>query len=318
MGAPKFLLSHLKLINSNNYLNAGLPMEDNKYPVLVFSHGLGTYPEQNILLMEDLASHGYVIFSINHTYFSMFSKFPDGRITENLDDEAAVDAESSRPEIAEFIEELFASRDTADISEKLDKAIKMAPKTVASEISKINIWSADQIFVLDEVKKLSSGERSSIFSGRLDLSRIGVFGFSMGGKATMQTCAQDERCHAGINIDGFSLVSHLEKPQSRPFMHLSNAENYFVEPVYEKAIGPSYSIRIAGTKHVNYTDLSIFSDLFKVIGLVGEIDGYRILKIENDYVGGFFDKHLKKRDVPLSNGPPDIYPEASFKSKNTQ
>ncbi|NRA59767.1 MAG: hypothetical protein HRU25_02420 [Psychrobium sp.] len=41
---------------------------DDKFPVLIFNHGLYLVAEQNTILMEHLASHGYVIFSIAHPY----------------------------------------------------------------------------------------------------------------------------------------------------------------------------------------------------------------------------------------------------------
>ena len=33
------------------------------YPVLIFSHGWGEHFSQNSILMEELASHGYIVFS---------------------------------------------------------------------------------------------------------------------------------------------------------------------------------------------------------------------------------------------------------------
>jgi hypothetical protein len=39
-----------------------------------------SFAEQNTLLMEHLASHGYVVFGINHTYTSMRVVSADGRV----------------------------------------------------------------------------------------------------------------------------------------------------------------------------------------------------------------------------------------------
>ena len=63
--------------------NAGrdLPVssKENRYPVLIFSHGWGEHYAQNTILMEELASHGYIVFSIAHHYECKFSSYPDGR-----------------------------------------------------------------------------------------------------------------------------------------------------------------------------------------------------------------------------------------------
>ena len=52
----------------NLMTNSGrdLPVSNHEkiYPVLIFSHGWGEYFSQNSVLMEELASHGYIIFSI--------------------------------------------------------------------------------------------------------------------------------------------------------------------------------------------------------------------------------------------------------------
>ena len=99
-------------------------------------------------------------------------------------------------------------------------------------------------------------------------------------------------------------------------MHMNSDQNPFNVIVYDKARGPSYSVQIKGTVHPNYTDLSIFSGLFRKIGLMGSIDGFRMLEIESDYVLAFFDKHLKGESVPLLDGPSSRYPEVIFKSAN--
>ncbi|MFH1737862.1 MAG: hypothetical protein ABIH23_02555 [bacterium] len=56
-------------------LNKGL-----LYPVLIFSHGSTAFRWQNVSLFEELASHGYVIASIDHTYSAIAVHFPDGRV----------------------------------------------------------------------------------------------------------------------------------------------------------------------------------------------------------------------------------------------
>jgi predicted dienelactone hydrolase len=48
-------------------------------PVLVFSHGGGELRETYAAQLEDLASHGYAVAAITHTYDSALAIFPDGR-----------------------------------------------------------------------------------------------------------------------------------------------------------------------------------------------------------------------------------------------
>src|SRR5690242_20293549 len=50
------------------------------FPVVVFSHGYWLYPNQNDGLFEQLASHGYVVVSIDHPRDSVDVKLDDGRV----------------------------------------------------------------------------------------------------------------------------------------------------------------------------------------------------------------------------------------------
>jgi predicted dienelactone hydrolase len=63
---PAFTFSHLTRIPSHSYLDAPIAAGQPPFPVLVFSHGNSFYASQNSLLMEHLASHGYIVFSIDH------------------------------------------------------------------------------------------------------------------------------------------------------------------------------------------------------------------------------------------------------------
>src|SRR5690606_39011641 len=50
------------------------------FPVLVYNHGGGWSRFSATFQMEELASHGYVVMSVDHTGFSQTSKFPDGYV----------------------------------------------------------------------------------------------------------------------------------------------------------------------------------------------------------------------------------------------
>ena len=49
------------------------------FPVVTFSHGLGSTGFQYTVLIEYLVSHGYVVASIEHTYTAKAIWFPDGK-----------------------------------------------------------------------------------------------------------------------------------------------------------------------------------------------------------------------------------------------
>ena len=74
------LLTYLKHAPTNAYEDAPLLAGAKELPTLFYSHGYGSFLSQNSALMEDLASHGYVVYSVQHTYDSSATVFPDGSV----------------------------------------------------------------------------------------------------------------------------------------------------------------------------------------------------------------------------------------------
>ncbi|MEV6173164.1 MFS transporter [Streptomyces sp. NPDC051954] len=55
------------------------PQLDGKWPVVLYSPGLGGQRESGTVLVQDLASHGYVVVTMDHTYETTV-EFPGGRV----------------------------------------------------------------------------------------------------------------------------------------------------------------------------------------------------------------------------------------------
>ncbi|MDY6896866.1 MAG: hypothetical protein SWZ49_02155, partial [Cyanobacteriota bacterium] len=57
----------LGAILTNSIANAPVARTQSNYPVLLFSHGFASLPEFNTINVEELASQGYIVATINHT-----------------------------------------------------------------------------------------------------------------------------------------------------------------------------------------------------------------------------------------------------------
>lgn len=70
-------------MRTNSRRDASMALGE-RYPVLLFSPGLGMVAEGYSALLENFASHGYVVVAINHPYLSGVTVLPNGRVAQYL------------------------------------------------------------------------------------------------------------------------------------------------------------------------------------------------------------------------------------------
>ena len=165
-------VTRIMAMATHSILDAALPPGTARYPVAVFAPGGGMKGLIYHALLEDLASHGWVVAAIDPPFNARAVRFPDGRVLGNL-----ADAERGWPR----------TRDR-DVERR--------------NYRERNVHLArDVSFVIDRLTALDRGDGP--FAGRLDLQRgVGVFGHSRGGQAAGTARLLDSRVCCGINIDG--------------------------------------------------------------------------------------------------------------------
>ncbi len=275
-------------------------------PVLVFSTGYGRIPADYTALAEDLASHGYAVAGIVNPYSAPVTVFPDGRVVER-------DLEGAIPEDSPAAEKAGA-----------DKLVK--------------VWAADIVSTMNQLERLDAGGNSR-FGGRLALGRIGVFGHSFGGAASAEACRTDGRCKAAIDLDGTPYGDVAGAGLAQPFMFMlsepvtppglmirffwgsrraydeeQESEAHAIDVIY-RASANGYRLVVRGARHFDFTDSALlFEPLMKILGMLGPIDGRRVLALTSDYVRAFFDRYLENADAPLLRGDQAAYPEVRIES----
>ncbi|HXH49135.1 MAG TPA: hypothetical protein VNM47_07295 [Terriglobia bacterium] len=265
--------------------NAPIAAGQQAYPVLVFSTGYGNLPSDYTTLAEDLASHSYVVLGITNTYSAPVVRFPDGRVANHL-------AEASFPRGPE-------------------QAIRSAGDRM------VKVWAADMRFAIDSLAQMNSDSKNR-FYGRLELSKLGLFGQSFGGAAAAQACSVDLRCKAAVDIDG-NLFGDVRKERiKQPFLYIlsdwalspprlqrtlsSESVRRFQQQQAEldqetqdtcKESAHCWKVHIPGTRHFNFTDLAVlYSPGMRMMGYLGPVDGATGLAETSSCVRVFFDKML--------------------------
>ncbi len=272
IGMPSFFLDHLAFVKVPAYIDATVAQKDESFPVVLFSHGWQGFNAQNTGQALQLASHGYVIVGVQHTYGAVVTVFPDGTIANNNPNALPDGAPDDEYEIA---------------------AHKLADQ-----------WAGDLGFTLDFME-LQNSDSDSPFFNKLDLARVGVYGHSTGGGAAIQFCGTDPRCKALLGQDPFMRPVSYEVQESgvtQPsfFMFsqrwaddINSRNNKLFNPFYTESTETYGALFIEGTGHYDFSDLPLLSPLAPQLGLKGPINGKRVTVIVNDYLMSFFDMTLK-------------------------
>lgn len=290
-GFPPFFLSQLALADSSAYLNPDLAACYEVWPVLVFSHGWRGMRYQNTAQMVELASQGYIVVAPEHAYGAVISVYPDGEIIYN------------KPEAL--------PKGVSD--EEYEKAARILGKS----------WISDLRFTLDQLEKLQSGEIPSMFTGHLDLEKLGMFGHSTGGGAVFETCWLDERCRAVFGEDPWLKPYDRQIPETginQPSIMMFSEDWWLTgdlnlaETLWDNQPEGAILSWVKGTEHYDFSDMPLYSPIGHLVGLKGPIQPDREIILLNDYLLTFFNQHLLSAETAW----PDLnenYPEVSFEEK---
>jgi dienelactone hydrolase len=273
------LFGYLRGIATHSYDGLPLSKAEDFYPAIVFSPSLGGIAEQNTLLMEHLASHGYVVLGVTHPHFGLFTTYADGsgvppheKTMQAMSQQGAVDLDEIVERAEQGGNELAAARIRLEYFDR---------GTILNDF--MPIWERDLELVLDAIT-MASGERAvpAIVAGRVDASRLGLLGMSYGGGAVTQICKSDARCRAALNLDGGLWGSQMREPLRVPYLVLASPNNArFFEHDLLTSEAPYYALTVKGASHSNFTDVSAFVPLFRWLGITGSIDGARAIEIMN-------------------------------------
>ena len=319
MGFPQFL-TYLKHVRTNAYENAPLVSGAANLPTVFYSHGYGSFLAQNSALMEDLASHGYAVFSVQHTYDSSATVFPDGSVAPI--DPALVEQLLNSPEgKGEFPKAMVQAPPGATFDERLEGQLQYAADSLEKgeriTIKSAPTWAADQMFVHDRLQSGEVPDSIAPIAAACDLARTGEMGMSFGGATAGVVCLLDKRCVAGINLDGGDfpfLAFNADLPV--PFLMLHSDFGNLYKAFGVTAEGPQrsfndfsyarfenagkseqvYRAQVKQAAHLGLSDFTLFMRRPIRDAILGSTPTAVMIGVQNDLVRGFFDKHLKGVD----------------------
>ncbi|RSM35286.1 alpha/beta hydrolase [Amycolatopsis balhimycina DSM 5908] len=241
-------------------------------PLIVLSPGY-TKPRATLsALAEDLASHGYAVAVVGHTYENAGQSFPDGHF--------AGCASCDVPHDSAFWQKLELGR-AADVSFVLNSLTrsKWAPLIDSSRIGMAghSIGGASTIPAMVADPRIKAG---------MDIDGT----------------TEVELTPPGLSRP-FMFVSHQRvetvcAPGNVPW-----------ERDWAQLTGWKRWVEVKGTQHASFTDVGLVADEFG-IDIGATTTAMRTQEITRTYVNAFFDQHLRGKARPVLDQPG--YPEVSF------
>lgn len=260
------------------------------YPMVVFSHGAFGIRESNNSTFTELASHGYVVVSIDHPYHSFYTQSVDGKITM-INADYLREFNNSNKEGIYTMEELYG------FTQKWMK-----------------LRTGDMNFVIDTILEKAVSDQDPVYQ-LIDTEHIGVFGHSMGGSASEALGRERSDVDAVVNLDApffnelvydpeINDLAAKDEPYRVPLLNiytddvwrqLGKNSAYAANEVDNPNFKDAYTVHFQGAKHLSLTDLPLFSPILANMlqGGQADIDKYYCIEMMNALILQFFDYTLK-------------------------
>jgi dienelactone hydrolase len=260
------------------------------YPLLVFSHGATGIKSSNTSTYRELASHGYVVVSIDHPYHSFYTASEDGT-------------------------KVFIHTDYKSEIDNMNKGVYSKQELYELIQKWMKLRTGDMNFVIDTILKKTKSDKDPAYH-LINTEKIGVFGHSMGGAASVWLGRERDDIDAVVNIDApfFSELVYKKdkddfvastKPYTTPLLNiysddvwgqLDSTPMYVANKLNNEQFKEAYTTHFKGAKHLSLTDLPLFSPILANMlqGGKASIDQYYCLENENQLILKFFDSELKE------------------------
>ncbi|GII56510.1 esterase [Planotetraspora thailandica] len=245
-----------------------------KFPLVVLSPGF-TKPMSTLTsLAEDLASRGYVVAGIDHTYESYATTLSNGRVAECL----ACDSDTDPG----FGTTAVQGR-AADVSFVLDRLP--------------SAWDGSRLI-----------DRSRIAMVGQSIGGAAALAAMVQDPRVRAGIDLDGTTYARIPRTGFAKPFLFLGTEQ----HLPGGRDTSWDRDWKLLTGWKRWLVLSGAEHESFTDSPLMSGALGIKPLPGVLPAARTAEITRTYVAAFLDQHLKSQLQPLLEGPSPRYPEVKF------
>jgi pimeloyl-ACP methyl ester carboxylesterase len=278
-------LVNMAVLKTFSHNNAPI-IKNKKFPLLLFSHGLGISSYNYTLFHEEYASQGYVVVAIEHPYGG-FTILKNGQLASSRQDS------------------LLLAQDRSYLLET------------------IQTWSKDITFTLEAITQ-KNNEVGSNFAAHIDMDRIATIGHSLGGNAAVAASYANSKIKAAINMDGGIYDSEHILPHIKPILTLRSQPIYSEKELLQKGRNledwekmgreidasfsdemslakRSYELKIQGAGHMSFSDAPyVLPTMITRFGgkIINREKGFQIIK---SAITQFLEAIFNKEVIDFSN-----------------
>ncbi|XP_068039385.1 platelet-activating factor acetylhydrolase isoform X1 [Anomalospiza imberbis] len=268
-----------------------------KYPLLVFSHGLGAFRTIYSAICIEMASQGFIVAAVEHR-----------------DESASATYYCKRRSVSESQEESTPNMEKEWI---YYRKLKTGEEERCLRHKQVQQRAQECIKALNLILKINSGEEVTnvlhsdfdwnSLKDSVDTSRIAVMGHSFGGATVIESLSKEIRFRCGIALDVWMLPvgdDIYQNSVQQPLLFINSEKFQWAENILKikKLISNDSNkkmITIKGSVHQSFPDFTFVSGgiIARFFKLKGEIDPNEAIDISNHASLAFLQKHLSlKKD----------------------
>ncbi|NXV78834.1 PAFA acetylhydrolase, partial [Atlantisia rogersi] len=268
-----------------------------KYPLLIFSHGLGAFRTIYSAICIEMASQGFIVAAVEHRDESASATYyckkksncePQEESTSNMEKEWIYYRKLKTGEEERFLRHKQVQQRAQECIQALNLILK--------------INSGEEV-----MNVLESNFDWNSLKDSVDTSRIAVMGHSFGGATVIESLSKELRFRCGIALDAWMLPVGDDTYQNsvqQPLLFINSEKFQWAENILKmKRLSSNDTnkkmITIKGSVHQSFPDFTfVIGELIgRFFNLKGEIDPNEAIDISNHASLAFLQKHLSlKKD----------------------
>jgi hypothetical protein len=236
--------------------------------IVIYNHGMVSFASENTSLVEELASHGYTVISVQHR--------------EQLNELRTLDRSQASAEKAA----------AANLARRISGAEAGGRASLAAEYYEacgntnriVRERAADTSFVLDRASEILAAIPGYPVSPP-GTHAAHLVGFSVGGAVSTEVAMRDVRALSVTNLDGGTYGTIDVRSLARPCLMMYSQANAGMNDL----LLPAQARRIVaeGTMHLNYHDVAHLVPGLRIFRAIGSADPRAFLVHRNETVRAF-------------------------------